>query len=202
MIIYGTGADAMKVYKGETLATAADVSEDVIGTHTTTTCAEGENLSYTYFTPAEAGTYYIVAEKGTGATKATCVSKVTVKNDTIWVYDDEKLDIGNGNLDKVIYGNNELIFKDNGSENYNTSKVVYDNMAAKGYQGNITIEFKLTDLKFHNGNKKLFITLGTTGDAGWKWNDICVEGGKNDDLWGYCTNIFGYGWVEYQWRSI
>lgn len=202
MIVYGSGAESIKIYQGDILTDATDVTASVIGTHTTTTCAEGQNLSYTYFTPVETGTYYVVGEKGVGDAKALCASKVTVKDDVIWVYDDEKLDIGNGNLDKVIYGNNEIIFKDNGSESYNTSKVVYDNLAQKGYQGNMTIEFKLTDLKFHANNKKLFLTLGMTGEGGWTWNDICVEGSKNDDLWGYCTNIFGYGWVEYQWRSI
>ncbi len=198
MMIYGEGA--LSVYSGNLFATATDVTSEVVKTHTTTTCET--NKTYTYFTPTKAGTYYIAARQGEGDTITLRATKVTVKDDTIWVYDDEKLDVGNGNLDKVVYGNNEMIFLDNGATNYQTSKVVYDNMADKGYQGNMTIEFKMTDLKFHGRNKKLFITLGTTGADGWKWNDICLEGSPNNDLWGYCTNIFGFGWVEYQWRSV
>ena len=65
---------------------------------------------------------------GSGKTYAIRAAEINVRDDVIWVYDNEKLDIGNGQLDKIIYGDNTVIFKANGSTNYETSKLVYDNL--------------------------------------------------------------------------
>ena len=202
-VLYGEadGDVEMKIYKGDTYASATDVTESVVGTHTTSTLTD--NITYTYFTPATAGRYYLEVTSGTGAAQAIRVMAIDVQDNAQFIYDDEKLDVANAQFDKVIFGNNMMIFRDNGSTNYNTSKLVYNNNETSlNLQDNFTIEFKITDLKFHSNNKKLFLTLGMKGGTNWTWNDVCVEGNPNDDLWGYCTNLLGFGWVEYQWRSI
>ncbi len=200
-IVYADSANAaeIRIFKGDTLTGATDVTAEVMETYTTTTLEN--NVTYTYFKPKMAGRYFVKATFGSGKTYAIRAAEINVRDDVIWVYDNEKLDIGNGQLDKIIYGDNTVIFKANGSTNYETSKLVYDNL---NFTGDYTIEFKVTDLNFHEKNKKIHFTLGTYETAGspWGWYDVCLEGSPEGDFWGYCTNIYGFGWVEYQWRSV
>lgn len=198
MMIYGDGAETLKVYKGDTFAAAVDVTEDIVETYTTETLEN--NVTYTYFRPAEAGTYYVAAQKGTGDTAALRVSKINVAANVLEIYDDEELDLGNGNLDKVVWGNNEMLFLNKGEANYETSKVVYNNTVLA--TGDFAIEFKVTDLGFQGGNKKLFFSVLLGG-----WRDFFIEGKLNADkaegyeFWGYGSNFPGTSWIEYQWKS-
>ena len=208
-VLYAEAAEdevTLRILRGDTYSGAQDVTAQVVGTHTTKTLTE--NVTYTFFTPDIEGRYYLEAVSGAGDEQALRVMAIDVRNDVTFIYDDEKLDVANAQFDKVIFGNNMVIFRDNGSTGYNTSKLVYNNNETSlNLADNFTIEFKITDLAFHNNNKKLFFTLGMKG-AGFTWNDVTVEGSPktadkpDGDLWGYCTNLLGYGWVEYQWRSV
>ena len=200
------GEAVLRILKGDSYSSAKDVTADVVGTHTTKTLEQ--NVTYTYFTPEADGRYYLEAVSGEGDARAIRVMAIDARSDTAFIYDNEKLDVANAQFDKVIFGNNMVIFRSNDSTEYNTSKLVYNNNETSlNLTDNFTIEFKITDLEFHNANKKLFFTLGMKG-AGYRWNDVTVEGAPksaekpNGDLWGYCTNLLGYGWVEYQWRSV
>lgn len=139
-IVYADSANAaeIRIFKGDTLTGATDVTADVMETYTTTTLEN--NVTYTYFKPKTAGRYFVKATFGSGKTYAIRAAEIDVRDDVIWVYDNEKLDIGNGQLDKIIYGDNTVIFKANGSTNYETSKLVYDNLTLRAI---ITIEFKV-----------------------------------------------------------
>lgn len=203
MMIYGEGAETLKVYKGETLADATDVTATIVDTYVTTTLEN--NVTYTYFRPTAAGTYYVVAQKGTGDTATLRAHKVNVVENghNVRVYDDEKLDIGNGRLDKTVWGNNEMIFLNTGAANYETSKVVYDGKTLA--EGDFAIEFKVTDFSFCNvdSNSKMFFSMYFGG-----WCDFFIEGALRDadsgrsECWGYGSNFPGTSWIEYQWRSI
>lgn len=206
-ILYADAAEdvTLRILKGDSYSEAEDVTAQVVGTHTTKTLEE--NITYTFFTPDAEGRYYLEASSGEGDARALRVMAIDARSDATFIYDDEKLDVANAQFDKVIFGNNMIIFRDNGSTGYNTSKLVYNNNETSlNLTDNFTIEFKITDLEFHNANKKLFFSLGMKGE-GFTWNDITVEGSPKSedkpdgDLWGYCTNLLGYGWVEYQWRS-
>ncbi len=197
MMIYGEGA-TLSVYKGDTLNAATDVTADIVSTYTTSTAETP--ATYTYFRPAEEGIYYIVAHKGEGESATFRAQKVTVSANVDRIYDDEKLDLGNGNLSKTVWGNNEMLFLNEGIANYETSKVVYD--ASLLATGSFAVEFSVTDLGFQGANKKLFFSILLGG-----WRDFFIEGKVNADkpegyeFWGYGSNFPGTSWLEYQWRA-
>lgn len=202
MMLYGEGAETLKVYQGETLTDATDVTSEIVDTYVTKTLTD--NVTYTYFKPTAAGTYYVVAQKGAGDTAALRAHKVTVVENghNVRVYDDEKLDLGNGRLDKTVWGDNEMIFLNTGAANYETSKVVYDGKTLA--TGDFAIEFKVTDFSFCNvnANSKIFFSMSFGG-----WCDFFIEGALRDadsgrsDCWGYGSRFPETSWIEYQWRS-
>lgn len=202
MMLYGEGAETLEIHKGDSLAEATDVTAAIVKTYTTETLEV--NKTYTYFQPTEAGTYYLVAKKGSGNAATTRVQKINVVENphNLFVYDNEKLDVGNGNLDKTVWGNDEMIFLNTGVANYETSKVVYGKGGEILATGDFAIEFKVSDLGFQGANKKLFFSMQLG-----EWADFFIEGKLNADkaegyeFWGYGSRFPVTSWLEYQWKS-
>lgn len=195
-----TGESVVQILYGNEVTSAVDVTNTVLTTFTSKTTTEENHLSYKVFRPDLAGNYWMkVSYTNAEERTAEKTHQITVTDNTEWVYG-MKLDMGNGNPNKMIVGKNTLIL-DGIAAGDKSSKYIIDNL---NVSANWTLSFKITDLKFTQQGK-FFATLGVKPNSetgNWIWDDITVGGNVNDDLWGYETSLYGTGWQTYQWRGV